>query len=322
MTITTNPPDLGRVDDWLRGALSGAPTAGPTGAGAVEWSDAQTQAILQEALTADRFAQVLSMASRYAPRGPLAPTRERQAAAGALLTHWMPERWTALEALRVRLILAQARSENHTLPVCLQEAFRFADEGELCALYRSLQFLPGPERFLWQAKEGCRTNMKSVFEANGCDTAFPVAHFDDVAWRQLCIKMLFVEAPLWRVAGFDDRVDDELARMALDLADERRSAGRPIYPELWMCLGSTPDPRAIGAIEMELGGADELSRKAAILALGRMGQMDRLAEIERDGGSLFGQVAQWAQLGRHTASSFAALSPPEGAEPSTFDSPS
>lgn len=317
-----NPPDLGRIDDWLRGALAGAPTAGPSGASAVEWSDGKVQAILSESLTADRFSQALSLASRYGPRGPLAPSNEQRAAAEGLLSGWNPERWTALEALRVRLILAQARSADASLPECLQEAFRFADEGELCALYRSLQFLPGPERFLWQSKEGCRTNMKTVFEANGCDTAFPAAHFDDVAWRQLCIKMLFVEAPLWRVSGFDDRVDDELARMALDLADERRSAGRPIYPELWMCLGPTPDPRALAALETELSGTDELSRKAAVLALGRMGQTERLVEIERDGGSLFGQVAKWAQMGRHTASSFAALSPPEGAEPSTFDSPS
>ncbi len=322
MTTTANPPELARIDEWLRNALEGAPTSGRSGAQAATWSDGQVEAILETPLSPDRFSQVLSMASRYGPRGPLAPSERMVAAAEGLVPGWNPERWTALEALRVRLIVAQARSDAEGLPAAIEEAFRYADEGELCALYRSLQFLPGPERFVWQAQEGCRTNMKTVFEANGCDSAFPAAHFDDVAWRQLCIKMLFVEAPLWRVSGFDSRVDDELARMALDLAEERRSAGRRIYPELWMCLGTTADPRALEAIESELSGSDELSRKAAILALGRMGNTERLSEIERDGGSLFGQIAQWALMGRHAADAFASVSPPEGAEPSTFDSPS
>ena len=160
--------------------------------------------------------------------------------------------------------------------------------------------------------------MKTVFEANGLDTAYPAAHFDVVAWRQLVIKCVFVESPLWRCSGLDARVDDELARMALDLVEERRSAGRSIQPELWLCLGATSDPRAIPALEEELQGQDELGRKAAILALGRIGATDRLEEIRRDGGSTFGPVAEWALMGRHDQSAFGAISPPEGAVPSTF----
>ena len=159
---------------------------------------------------------------------------------------------------------------------------------------------------------------KSVFEANGCDSTYPAQHFDEVAWRQLCMKTLFVESPLWRVVGVDERADSELARMALDLVDERRSASRNVYPELWMCMGTEPTERALSAIEQELSGADELSRKGAILALGRLGQEERLSEIEQDGGSLFGPVANWARLGRHGREAFAAISPPEGATPETF----
>jgi hypothetical protein len=40
------------------------------------------------------------------------------------------------------------------------------------------------------------------------------------------------------VHGLDERLSGELARMALDLADERRSAGRPVNPLLWLCLGA------------------------------------------------------------------------------------
>ena len=234
------------------------------------------------------FSQRLSIASRYAPRGPLDATEAARAAASQILAGWNPERWSALDAQRVRLVLARARDRLRRAPRALEEAFKYADEGELCALYRSLQFLPGPERFLWRAGEGCRTNMKTVFEANGLDTAFPAANFDDIAWRQLVIKCVFVGVSALARSGLDARVDDELARMALDLVEERRSAGRAIQPELWLCLGSTSDPRAIPALEEELEGQDELGRKAAILALGRIGAIERLEEIRRDGGSIYG----------------------------------
>ncbi|MEM6672637.1 MAG: EboA domain-containing protein [Planctomycetota bacterium] len=303
------------VDSWLSAELARAADERQAA-----WADQRVRELAEGGVDDDGFARTLSLASRFAPRAPLAPSADAVDAAGALVGGWNPERWSVLEALRVRLVVARARGDAETLPAAIEEAFRYADEGELRALYRSLQFLPGPERFIWRAGEGCRTNMKSVFEADTCDTGFPVRHLDDVAWRQLCIKALFVEAPLWRVFGFDERVDSELARMALDLADERRSAGRSVYPELWMCLGFEPSDRALESIERELGGDDELSRRGAILALGRLGRTDRLEEIERDGGSLFGPTARWALLGRHDQAAYRAVSIPEGAAPTTHAS--
>ena len=100
-------------------------------------------------------------------------------------------------------------------------AARLVAEGDFDpALYRALVHLPATERFTWRAGEGCRSSMRAVFEAIACDTPFAFRHFDDPAWRQLVIKALFVEAPLWRVYGLDQRLDEELARMALDLAEE------------------------------------------------------------------------------------------------------
>ncbi len=312
--------DLDQVITWTEAALAAA--AGSSAA--KQYADWNTKTLekVRAGVTDSQFCQALSAASRYAPKGPLAPSPQLVADAEELLHGWNPSRWTALEAARVRIILERAKSDAETLGTGIAEAFRSADEGELCALYRSLQFLPGPERFVAQSAEGCRSNMMTVFQANGCDTAFPAAHFDSVAWHQLCMKSLFVEAPLWRVAGFDQRVNDELARAALDLAEERGSAGRRIFPELWMCLGSEESgleasQRKLDAIERELAGEDELSRKGAILALGRLGQTARLEEIQADGGTFFGPVAQWALMGRHDQTAFAAISPAEGAEPET-----
>ncbi len=306
------PADAAAVDAWLRDAIA----ATPGGSDACAWGDREAALVAAGAVDDLAFGQRLAAASRYTPRGPLDPSEASRAAASQLLDGWNPERWTTLDAQRVRLVLARALASAESLPEALELAFRYADEGELCALYRSLQFLPDPQRYTWRAGEGCRTNMRTVFEACALDSAYPSTALDDVAWRQLVIKCLFIESPLWRCSGLDGRLDDELSRMALDLVEERRSAGRRIQPELWLCLGATSDPRGLPALEAELAGQDELGRKAAILALGRLGATDRLEKIRRDGGSIFGPVAEWALMGRHDQTAFRSVSPADGAVPS------
>jgi len=303
---------LQAADRWIRRALA----AGGHGK-AVEWSDAEAAKLSSGGPSNAQFAQTLSLASRFAPRAGLAPSPEACATAGDLVPGWNPERWTGLEAVRVRLILARAMADDEGLPSAIEEAFRYADEGELCALYRSLQFLPAPERFRWRAGEGCRTNMMSVFEANACDTAYPAAQLDEVAWRQLCVKALFIGAPLWRVSGFDGRVDPELGRMALDLVDERRAAGRAISPELWMCLSGEATDRARAALDAELAGDDELSMRGAALALGRLGCHDRLRELEAATSGAILETVQRSLAGHHDQAAFGAVSIPEGATPTT-----
>jgi len=229
-----------------------------------------------------RFCALLSLASRHARSGvPLEPSEKECEAAGRVIEGWNPERWTLLEGLRVGLVLSRSDLGEESGHLAIEEAFRYADEGELRGLYRSLALLPDPERFALRAAEGCRSNMKSVFEAVALDTPFPVQQFDDVAWKQAIIKCIFIEAPLWRLWGLDTRLSPDLARMALDLADERRSAGRPVRPELWLCLGPHLDGRALASVELELDPANSntLGRRAAAYALARGGRTDRLGEL-------------------------------------------
>ena len=229
-----------------------------------------------------RFAGLISLVSRHVADGALEPGEELLARAEGTVPGWTPERWTVREAARVRLVLARADLAEETFATDLEDAFRYADEGELRALYKSLCLLPDNGRFAWRAGEGCRTNIVPVFEAVACDTPFPAEAFDDVAFRQLAIKALFIGAPLYRVHGLDGRLDEELARMALDLVDERTSAGRPIPPELWACLGRTADPRALVALQRELEGTDPHALRGACLGLARAGQISRLEELTAD----------------------------------------
>lgn len=227
------------------------------------------------------FGVQLSAASRHA-RGPLfadggdAHLQRLE----ALSDLWTPRYWTLLDALRVRLILGRGDLAELEAEQALEEAFRYADEGELCALLRALPLLPLRERFAWRATEGCRTNMVTVFCAVVCDSPLPVGTFDDVAWKQALLKCLFVGAPMWRVRGIDERLDDDLVRMALDYVDERRSAYRVVPRELWILLGANPGERGLASLEVERQGVDPLARSAVYLALARAGQAERLAMVE------------------------------------------
>lgn len=241
-----------------------------------------TSAEIADGVPDARFCALISLASRHAKPGVLIePTEKECEAAERVIEGWNPERWTLLEGLRVALTLSRSDLTEESGHLAVEEAFRYADEGELRALYRSLALLPEPERFAWRAGEGCRSNMRSVFEAAALDTPFPVEYFDDVAWNQAIIKCIFIEAPLWRMWGLDTRLSADLARMALDLADERRSAGRPVQHELWLCLGPHIEVRAQASVELELdpGNSHTLGRRAAAYALARGGRADRLREL-------------------------------------------
>jgi hypothetical protein len=257
-----------------------------------------------------RSCALFSLASRFAPRRALAPDASELAQAARILAGWNPERWSVLEAVRVALVLSRPDLAQPGGAAAVEELFRYADAGELCAAYRSLALLPLPERFVWRAGEGARSNLRTVFEAACCDTPYPAQHFDAVAFRSAAIKCLFVEAPLWRVQGLDARLDEELARMALDLAEERRSAGRAVNPQTWACLGAFGGERALQSLERELASGPPEGRAAAALGLARAGRRERLlslASVEKD--PLVHDVMSAALGGETTQAAFGRLDP-------------
>lgn len=246
------------------------------------WLD-EARAELAAGASDERFCILLSTASRHVARGPLAPKPEERCKAWGALEGLDPERWTLLDAARVELVLAHPRIGDEAGARALEEAFRYTDVGEACALYRSLAHLPNPERFAWRAGEGCRSSMQAVYEAAATDTPYPFRHFDAIAWRQCVVKGLFVGAALPRIFGLDTRLDAELARMALDLADERRSAGRPVPIDLWLCLGAHAGERGRTALEHELAHGAAGARMSAAHALARANEAARIRPwLERE----------------------------------------
>ncbi|WP_049721123.1 EboA domain-containing protein [Gilvimarinus polysaccharolyticus] len=232
-----------------------------------------------------RFSALISMASRHAKRVPLTLSEPELAACKNAAPDWAPQHWNLLELLRVALICARNDLTEPSFTESFESLFVYADEGETCALYRALALLPAAERFVWRAGEGCRSNMVSVFSAMALDNPYPVKHFDATGWNQLVIKALFLELPLHRVIGLDERRSAELTRIALDLADERASAGRVISHDLWLCLESSHAERSRALAECLWPTADASSRSAIVLGLARAEQytaVQQLAETESD----------------------------------------
>lgn len=251
----------------------------------------------------DRLAQILSLASRHVRSNIALSLDIAEKQVLNELTDCDFERWTLLEALRVALLLATPDIDGEEFGQLFEHCFRFADHGEACALYRSLPLLPHGERFVARAQEGCRSNMRTIFEAVACDSPYPAAYFDDVSWRQLVIKAVFIDAPLWRVHGLDGRLSAELARMALDLADERHSAGRVVPPQLWLCLGHHASERGLRALRQALIESDEAGQRGALLGLARAGALSRDSGWQRtawDRHAGFVERARAAGFAQHT----------------------
>ena len=272
----------------------------------VEWLRAECESM--ESGDSKRLLLSLSMASRQAKRKPLAASRDLRERASLALPGLDVERWTQLDGVRVLLICAAQTGDPDGFAALYEQAFTYADDGEQQALLRALPLLEDGKSFVWRAGEGCRTNIVPVFEAVALDSPYPAMHFDEIAWNQMCIKAVFLGADLHRAVGFDRRRNPELARMALDLADERRSAGRLVQPELWMCLGSDAGERGRLALELELQQGSLEGRVAATLGLARADVTLRLQELAKDSNPAVAQAAQAALLSPPTSSAFAHLS--------------
>ena len=194
----------------------------------------------------------------------LAPNEREQAA--ALREGWDPSDWSLDQAARIYLLLVSG-TDGATFLRRLDQLCDTADIGELVAFYRGLPLYPDQPRYVLRAAEGIRTSMKAVFEAVAHRNPYPAEQLAEPAWNQMVLKTLFIGSTLHPIVGLDRRANPELARMLCDYAHERWSAGRPISPELWRCVG----PYARGEMLSDLGrvlekGTDP-ERTAAALAL-------------------------------------------------------
>jgi len=168
---------------------------------------------------------------------------------------------------RTLLLLGLAERDKQEFLDKLDKLFVSADLGENIALYKSLPVLPYPDNLADRAAEGIRTNITDVFNAVALRNPFPADFFDEDAWNQVILKSLFIGSPVYLIQGVDKRRNESLARMLVEYAHERWSAGREVSPELWRSVGPFIDEAIVIDIEKELTHSDKLHRHAAVLSL-------------------------------------------------------
>ena len=248
-----NPTQL--LQKWLESRL-------PADAGA--WlAEAATK--LRNGSDTDLYRSV-SLVTRKVGKADLALAPNEREQAAASREGWDPSDWSLDQAARIYLLLVSG-TDGATFLRRLDQLCDTADIGELVAFYRGLPFYPDQPRYVLRAAEGIRTSMKAVFEAVAHRNPYPAEQLAEPAWNQMVLKTLFIGSTLHPIVGLDRRANPELARMLCDYAHERWSAGRPISPELWRCVG----PYARGEMLCDLGrvlekGTDP-ERTAAALAL-------------------------------------------------------
>jgi hypothetical protein len=164
----------------------------------------------------------------------------RRVGAAPLPTHTpLPigvETWSTGDLARVALLCIALECIPEGEHVALVEDLYFRGElGEKCAVLRALPLLPNPGVHLDVAREACRTNAVSLFEAIATDNPYPERYFSELAYNQLVMKALFLGVSARRILGVEGRVGAELLRMLHDYRDERIAAGRSVPEDLeWL----------------------------------------------------------------------------------------
>jgi hypothetical protein len=244
------------LEAWLTSRLAAA---------ARIWLDDSLGRLRAGATERDLYLRV-SQVSRRLGKMPLALSVGELQAAAASRPGWDPRDWTVDNAARVLLLLASS-ADGSELGRRLDKLCSAADIDELVAFYRGLPLYPDPTQHVLRAAEGVRSNMRVVFEAVAHRNPYPAEQFDEQAWNQLVLKVLFVGSTLEPVVGLDARRNPALARMLCDYAHERWAARRDVSPELWRCVG----PYATGAVLDDfrrlLAQGSDAERRAAVAAL-------------------------------------------------------
>lgn len=229
------------------------------------WLEQQADGIRRDGRDADQY-RAFSLAARRTGKQDLSLSAQDLQLAAKVRPRWRPRSWRVDEAARLYLLLASA-GDAEKFARQLEQLYVTADVAELVTLYRGLPLYPEPERYRLRTAEGIRTNMKTVFEAVAHDNPYPAEQLPEIGWNQMVLKALFVGTTLDPIVGLDERANPELARMLCDYAHERWSAGRPVSPELWRCVGPFATGPLLDDLQRVLEQGTRTEQAAAMLAL-------------------------------------------------------
>jgi len=231
----------------------------------MEWLDKQAAKISAAANPA-QFFLAFSQASRYFKKEKLLLSDEQTVQANELVPGFQPQFWNQLQTARTALMICFPH-EKESWFAAMNQLFETADMNEHQALFAALPLMPYQEDLIPRAIDGLRTNISLVFDAIALDNPFPRAHFPEANWNQMVLKAIFMQRPLYRIDGLEEKRNPALAAIARDFAHERWAAGRDVMPEIWRLVSPFVDDSYLGDLKRVLATNDELQMKAALLCL-------------------------------------------------------
>ncbi|MET3131459.1 hypothetical protein AAKU55_001721 [Oxalobacteraceae bacterium GrIS 1.11] len=245
------------IDDWLAPRLD---------AGALDWFHAQLGRLGDDC--GERHAWLaLGHAPRKLGKADLALSQAEMARAVALYPGLDPGAWSVDQAARIAFILAGWDGDAACFAARLARLAEHADLSESIALYQGYALYPGGAALEPRAREAIRSSMRPLYLAMAHRNPYPMVSFEQAAWNQMVVKAFFLEAPLWPIQGLDQRANGELAAILVDLAQERRAAGRPLNPEAWRCIAPHADSRGYAALRRALDEGTGAERAAVAWSL-------------------------------------------------------
>ncbi|PZX58147.1 EboA domain-containing protein [Algoriphagus chordae] len=231
----------------------------------LDWLKVKSQKISSEG-TPSQFFLAFSQASRYFKKEKLSLSDQEIKKANELSTGFQPEFWDQLQSARTVLMLSYPQ-EKETWFTAMNQLFETADMNEHQALFAALPLMPFQEDLIPRAIDGLRTNISLVFDAIALSNPFPAKYFPEANWNQMVLKAIFMQRPLYRIQGLEERRNPALAAIARDFAHERWAAGREVMPEIWRLVSPFVDEMYLEDLKKTLSTKDELQVKSALLAL-------------------------------------------------------
>lgn len=231
----------------------------------LDWLNKQVEKISSEG-TPSKFFLAFSQASRFFKKEKLKLSQDNLTQANELVTGFQPEHWDELQTARTVLMLSYPQ-EKVAWFAAINQLFETADMYEHQALYAALPLMPFQEDLIPRAIDGLRTNISLVFDAIALNNPFPAKYFPEANWNQMVLKAIFMERPLYRIQGLEERRNVALAAIARDFAHERWAAGRDVMPEIWRLVAPFVNEMYLEDLKKTLATGDDLQVKAALLTL-------------------------------------------------------
>jgi hypothetical protein len=260
------------ADEWISRAAS---------ANGVAWFRSSLESVRSHAK--DALARAIGLAPRQLGKADLQLTADDLARATALRPGLDPGDWSADQAARIAFAAASYDGNDAVFAAWFDGFCATAGINELIALCRGLPVYPAASLLEPRAREAIRSGMRPVFEAVAHRNPYPVEQFSEDAWNQMVVKAFFIGAPMWPIQGLDRRGNPRLARMLVDLAQERWAAGRPVSGEVWRCVAPHADEVGVAALARAFETGDDRERLSVGLAL-RGVQSARLDQVFGEGG--------------------------------------